>query len=103
MKLYKMYKKKVQMTNPSVMTRLIHQMMKAIVISSNEYDIGEASEICEPLIVLASEKSNYDIYSFASSEDLSDVDFCIPKKINVRKSSILYILQISKDWKIVAC
>ena len=37
----------------------------------------------EPLIVLASEKSNYDIYSFASSEDLSDVDFCIPKKGNV--------------------
>ena len=60
------------------------------VISSNDNEIGEASEICEPLIVLASEKSNYDIYSFASSEDLSDVDFCIPKKGNVRKSSILY-------------
>ena len=60
------------------------------VISSNDYEIGEASEICESSIVLASEKSNYDIYSFASSEDLSDVDFCVPKKGNVRKSSVLY-------------
>ena len=60
------------------------------VISSNDYKIGEGSEICQPSIVLASEKSNYDIYSFVSSEDLSDVDFCIPKKGNIRKSSILY-------------
>ena len=60
------------------------------VISSNDYEIGETSKIYEPLIVLASEKSNYDIYSFASSEEISDVDYCVPKKGNVRKSSILY-------------
>ena len=34
------------------------------VISSNDYEIGEASEICQPSIVLASEKSNYDIYIY---------------------------------------
>ena len=32
------------------------------VISSNDYEIREASEICELSIVLASEKSSYDIY-----------------------------------------
>ena len=60
------------------------------VISSNDYEIGEGSEICQPSIVLASEKSNYDIYNFPSSEDLSDVDFCVPKKGNIRKSFIQY-------------
>ena len=48
-----------------------------MVISSNDYEIGKASEICQPSIVLGSEKSNYDTYSFASSEDLSDFDICI--------------------------
>ena len=51
-----------------------------MVISSNDYEIGEPSEICQPSIVLGSEKSNYDMYSFASSEDLSDFDICVPKK-----------------------
>ena len=41
-------------------------------------------------IVLASEKSNYDKYSFGSSEDLSDFDICIPKKGNASKSSVVY-------------
>ena len=61
-----------------------------MVISSNDYEIGEASEICQSSIVLMSEKSNYDIYSFGSSEDLSDVDICVPKKGNVSKSSVVY-------------
>ena len=69
-----------------------------MVISSNDYEIGEASEICQPSIVLGSEKSNYDICSFASSEDLSDFDICILKE---RQSYqiISGILQIRKDWK----
>ena len=55
-------------------------------------EIGEPLEICQPSIVLGSEKSNYDIYiySFASSEDLSDFDICIPKKGNLTKSSVVY-------------